>query len=895
MLAVNQVLASLNLASNNLSSFGVDSLATALETNVGLTQLSLAANSIGQGGAAALAEMLKVNSSLKSLSISRNATGTQAEQCFAAALLENKTLTELDLDQALAGLDAVVPLIHAARQHDQLTSLRCAAGDLGDAGANEVAEYVQASTSLTTLSLSADQLIGTAGQRNWERLKTLLSISTYKVGLMHGHKRLSRRSEQHVQELTAHLGRSRSAIEQHLQVHAVRLVDYIARARTMASAIVSCASLKTLILCSRFGGETHECTLDIRRLKGVDRIETLDLSRAYVDLSAAVVIGCCLAANSELQSLNMSENPALSDEALKAIGTALLESQVSKLVALRCDQFEVPIGSTTLHLSGGSERRIGSGAGILLAALLKHNQQLTELDLHGNQINGSTCAALVDALAAAESLKTLDLSGNPLGTEGWHAIGDTLHRLEALETLKLSDTNERALLNVDTLIAIDTLGATALGDGIRAQEVLRVLDVSHVTVSEAGAEHLAQAVIASGDLEDISGVPIGALRSANEPMRAMNLQAHGLGTTEGLVLAKCVEANSGLHTLDISENPALSDAALEAIGLALLDSPVSNVSELRWKEFEVRTDATILKWGIADKCSGLRWTLAAGEKQASGKELVNHVLAKRLSQKQLEASTSEGPSGYGLLTLELSKAEWDASWASSGMKLESFHVSAHHFVTSGTATFEPFVEPADASKGLGPVGATLLAGVLMSNRSLTELQLANHSLDPKAGEVLARALMVNPVVRTCDLRGRSNRRLIHHEGARDALRRAVATRRRLPPSGQKWHVTATVDAHERGEGEAPEELEKVGRHRIHNEALEKALERALPADVSSRPVEGFAIDFTRREWDSFGVRDLGVDSFVELLVRSRCVFLGAYNEALEILTDEGTVGGEGGL
>ena len=60
----------------------------------------------------------------------------------------------------------------------------------------------------------------------------------------------------------------------------------------------------------------------------------------------------------------------------RAIGNALLSSTTSKLGALKCDAFDVPLTATSLDLRG---RSLGSAAATLLAGVIKFNGVLTEL------------------------------------------------------------------------------------------------------------------------------------------------------------------------------------------------------------------------------------------------------------------------------------------------------------------------------------------------------------------------------------------------------------------------------------------------------------------------------------------------------------------------------------
>ena len=66
----------------------------------------------------------------------------------------------------------------------------------------------------------------------------------------------------------------------------------------------------------------------------------------------------------------------IGDEGMLAIGNALLSSTTSKLGALKCDAFDLPLTATSLDFSGS---RLGSAAATLLAGVIKFSAVLTTL------------------------------------------------------------------------------------------------------------------------------------------------------------------------------------------------------------------------------------------------------------------------------------------------------------------------------------------------------------------------------------------------------------------------------------------------------------------------------------------------------------------------------------
>ena len=134
---------------------------------------------------------------------------------------------------------------------------------------------------------------------------------------------------------------------------------------------------------------------------------SLDLGFTQVDGWALVQ---ALKRNKSLTSLNLVNVPKI-DIMYKEISALLLESASStRLGYLRCDAFDLHEGERQLVLR---EQPIAPAAMKLLAALLKHNTTITELDLTASDIEKEGASALATALETNKTLQYLRLSYNP--------------------------------------------------------------------------------------------------------------------------------------------------------------------------------------------------------------------------------------------------------------------------------------------------------------------------------------------------------------------------------------------------------------------------------------------------------------------------------------------------
>ena len=89
-------------------------------------------------------------------------------------------------------------------------------------------------------------------------------------------------------------------------------------------------------------------------------------------------------ANGSLTVLDISGNQ-IGDESMRAIGKSLLSSVTSKLGALKCDAFNLPVAAKSLNLSN---KGINPAAATLLAGVIKFNGSLTSLDIRANWLDG---------------------------------------------------------------------------------------------------------------------------------------------------------------------------------------------------------------------------------------------------------------------------------------------------------------------------------------------------------------------------------------------------------------------------------------------------------------------------------------------------------------------------
>lgn len=153
-------------------------------------------------------------------------------------------------------------------------------------------------------------------------------------------------------------------------------------------------------------------------LGGLPRLASLTLKDAGAGPRFAATLAEALPGAVHLRTLNLSAN------GLAAGGAAVLAD------ALRA-------GSCRLAEVNLRDNLIDSKGGAALAAALRHNRSVTDLDLSANAIGMEGAVALSGALVHNSSLRRLNLGGCSLGDDGCQALAQSLATFPSLTSLSV--------------------------------------------------------------------------------------------------------------------------------------------------------------------------------------------------------------------------------------------------------------------------------------------------------------------------------------------------------------------------------------------------------------------------------------------------------------------------
>ena len=149
---------------------------------------------------------------------------------------------------------------------------------------------------------------------------------------------------------------------------------------------------------------------------------SLNLSGNRFGTEGATVIAEFLKVDAQLTFLDLS-GKSIGEEGMRVIGIALLGVATSKLGALKCDAFDMPVGATSLNLSSEG---IGPGAATLLAGVVKFTTTLTVLGLGDNKLGPEGAKAIAESLIGNTTLTKVNLRFNSLDDAAKNALREAV-------------------------------------------------------------------------------------------------------------------------------------------------------------------------------------------------------------------------------------------------------------------------------------------------------------------------------------------------------------------------------------------------------------------------------------------------------------------------------------
>nr|KAG5711091.1 hypothetical protein BaRGS_004735 [Batillaria attramentaria] len=208
---------------------------------------------------------------------------------------------------------------------------------------------------------------------------------------------------------------------------------------------------------------------------------------------------------------SVSEDPQAEVEDEPTLDVVRLEeykNACKKLQAVPQSVILRNLGDRVLDLR---HRNVGSRQLQPLFVALKENMRVQKLLLEEVGLDSHGAQSLADGLAENVTVSYLSLSGNPLGAEGLVHVVCLLRSNKIIQSLDLSGENtgleflrlawNRIRLNGAAAIGQCLTGAVGFADGLKDNDVLQELDLSHNTIHWDAAQVLAKGLAKNSTLK----------------------------------------------------------------------------------------------------------------------------------------------------------------------------------------------------------------------------------------------------------------------------------------------------------------------------------------------------------------------------------------------------------
>eukprot|EP00936_MAST-01D_sp_MAST-1D-sp1_P001921 g1921.t1 len=462
------------------------------EINRTLVSATLGGNDIGDEGAAALSGALKNNSTLQTLELWRNEIGDAGAQSLAEMLQVNRALKSANFSANSIGDGGTAALSEALKTNTTLEALELRGTDVGTAGAQSLADMLKVNRALTSVNLLNNDL-GDGAVAIVAAAKQNGNIKTL-CGINEGKPEVNLRRQG--------LGAA----------DAVLLSFDLEFNRALIT-----VDLGNNKICGQYVKEAEATGTtfkvgDVVQWKGtegtISKEKDSDGEILVYFQHGIQAIAEALKINRSLTSLNLKDNENGAGGA-KAIAHALQQSALRFLtinVELDIEQLKT---STSIDLSSKGLRYEEA---IIVAKCIEFNTSLKSADFGCNDMGEKGTVALSEALKSNSTLEELKLVENKIGVAGAQSLATMLQFNRSLTSLDLSD-NE-----------IGAGGAKAIA-GTFLQSPLKSLTIN----VELNIEEL-------------------------KSNTSLDLRDKGLCVEEAIIVAKCMEFNAVLNSVDLRNN-----------------------------------------------------------------------------------------------------------------------------------------------------------------------------------------------------------------------------------------------------------------------------------------------------------------------------------------------------
>lgn len=476
-------------------------LANVMQGTSHITTIDLNDNHIGTEGAVSLARVLFDNSSIEEFTLSKNLIMGTAAKAFSEVLRNNMTLQILDLSNNRVRNFGAVAIAQMLRTNCSLRKLLLRQNEIGNEGVEALAESLKFNNSLKTLELSGNPITDKGGAHLAHVLphnSSLwhLSVARCRIGdkgafaLATSLEIIAAREDSCLQVIVlgpgnAFTDKGKAALSRVLTDESV-LRRHATSDGTSSSTdtlgaagqpVYSLRINRRLTICGLPSGADGTRALytsilqfdtTTTEMSPLRSLRSLEISHSLLDDEVVKTLALMLSEGDRMEQLvelKISNNGPCSGTRLEPLAAALAKNETIK----RLHVADVCMSGTHLRC---------------VKSIVQANRSIAELRLINCMIGDEEAKALCAVVNAKTTIRVLDLSANYIAAKGARAIADMLETYSPLRVLDLSKN-----------ASLGDRGADALGNAMRSNMGLEVLDVSGCGITDDGMDGLAAAVM----------------------------------------------------------------------------------------------------------------------------------------------------------------------------------------------------------------------------------------------------------------------------------------------------------------------------------------------------------------------------------------------------------------
>ncbi|CAF1568788.1 unnamed protein product [Adineta ricciae] len=377
---IHLTLDELDLERNLIGDQGAQYLGKAFEKNNRLVELNLSENRIGDQGALYLANTFKKNTRLTKLDLSKNRIGNQGAQYLNDAFEKSTALIDLDLDENPGSFCATVSALISLKNNKTITRISLSDNQIGDQGAQRLADFIKNNTSLTDLWLDNNRIGDQGAQYLLNALANNKTLTTLKL---------------------------------------------YGNPSSLCWALDAAISIRHDEKCTRvYLHETQITDQGVQiiadALKNNLTVESLNLDGNQISDYGARYLANVLLNNDTLTELSFKDNPGRICEFVGAVIDIKQDKGSSFLIFNEIglnDQdiyylSQALLANTKVRTVSLTDNRIGDQGAQHLANVIESHPTIQSLLLTNNRIGQKGAESLINALRLSSTLTTLRLDGN---------------------------------------------------------------------------------------------------------------------------------------------------------------------------------------------------------------------------------------------------------------------------------------------------------------------------------------------------------------------------------------------------------------------------------------------------------------------------------------------------